>query len=100
MFKDFDFDRWFIGGGAHLCLILAVVFWIGCASYIRTKTIQSQTLSKIESLEEIDEMQKIAKENRYKCYFDGEEVNITKFALSQYNCVIDEKNETVYLTRR
>ena len=42
----------------------------------------------------------LVKAEGYECYLDGEEIDINTVDLSQYSCIFDKENKTVYMTTK
>lgn len=55
-------------------------------------------LNYIEDLTGYQTAEEIAVENGYTAYFDGEEVDIDKLDLSQYDTSVNHETQTIYIT--
>jgi hypothetical protein len=92
-------DRWIFDG--HELLVVGMTAAIGLllmafCSYNCSKALYN---AGAEQANKMAIEQQEAKDNNYKCYLDGKEVDINNVDLSMYNCKVDTENKKVYITK-
>ena len=93
------FDEWLLDGHELLVIGMAAVICFLLMAFCAYNYYRDLYSVSAEQANKLAIEQQEARDNNYKCYLDGKEVDINNVDLSMYNCKVDTENKKVYITK-